>query len=193
VRLIGRLQKLETAYGIRPDQEPAPRRRLSREERIEATAKWLHDVGTSAMWGMHTPEVWPALRDWLAAKDEDSQIRAYVQLTDWLSLAVEEYKPRSKGLKGQCNALPAINDYYGGRAARVTPLPECPRCQCSHTDHPEALQLAGERMRECWTNRPAAGARASAEWKSVAVLVIDGLPQSLKDWWKAHQEVCSGG
>src|SRR5262245_54617722 len=32
-----------------------------------ATAKWLHDVGSSALWGMHTPRVWPALRDWLAA------------------------------------------------------------------------------------------------------------------------------
>jgi hypothetical protein len=196
VRLLGRLQKLETVYGIRHDPEPQPRRRLSREERIESTAKWLHDVGTSAMWGMHSPEVWPALRDWFAARDggtEEAQIRAYVQLTHWLSLAVEEYKPRSKGLKGQCNALPAINDYYGGRAARVTPLPECPRCRCSHTDNPEALQLVAERMREFWTNRAAYAARADTEWQGVAVLAVDGLPQSLREWWDAHEEVCSEG
>jgi hypothetical protein len=59
------------------------------------------------------------------------------------------------------------------------------------TDHPEALQLVAERMRAFRTNRTAYAARADAEWQAVAVLAVDGLPQSLQEWWDAHEEVCS--
>jgi hypothetical protein len=87
-------------------------------ERIEATAKWLHDVGTSAMWGMHAPEVWPALGDRFAAKDgiEESQVRAYVHLSNCLSLVVAEYED------SRVNATPS-RDGHGRVAGGRPPEP----------------------------------------------------------------------
>jgi hypothetical protein len=138
---------------------------------------------------MHTPELWPALRDWLAAQTRDVDVRArsYLALHVPLLHAIEERKVRRAGQIGSCNALVAINHHYGERPHEVLPLPACPRCGCVHTDHAEALGLAGERMRLCWSDRSQSLRLADAEWGAVVPVFMDGLPKELGTWYTAHQ------
>jgi hypothetical protein len=87
---------------------------------------------------MHTPELWPALRDWLAAQsgDVEARARAYLRLHVPLRHAIEEYKLSRAGRIGSCNALVAINHHYGERPHEVRSLPACPNCVCVRTDRP---------------------------------------------------------
>jgi hypothetical protein len=72
MRRIGRLKKLEAVFGFRGNlSSPAPPPTL--EMKLEATANWLRDVGSSAMGGMHTTELWPAVREFRAAKENGTR------------------------------------------------------------------------------------------------------------------------
>jgi hypothetical protein len=140
---------------------------------------------------MHTPELWPAVRDWHSAvegRDAEAQARAYRDLRQPLLRTVEEHRLRDKGQVGRCNAGEAIYAYYASRPHEVRPLLECPACRLCHTDSVAALRLAAERIQACWGDRTAAAAQGEAEWAAVAVLVVDGLPESVRQWCDAHAD-----
>ncbi len=184
--LTRRFATVEAAYRARGDLGPPPPP-PTREQRLERIGRWLRDVGSSALWGMHTPQLWPALRAWRDARasSPEARAKAYLALQERLLRAVAEHRLRSKGQVGRCNACPAINSHYGGRLQEVRPLPECPACGVCHTDDPEALRLAAARMRACWANRPGAVADGEADWAEVAMLVVDGPPAELRGWFAA--------
>ncbi len=181
MRLRRRLNKLLAALAVRGDLDPPPTP-PTREQRLERIGRRLRDVGSGALWGMHTPQLWPALRDWRDARasSPEARAKAYRALREPLLRAVAEHDLRRQGLIGRCNACPAINAHYGGRPHEVRPLPVCPACGLCHTDDAEALRLAAERMRGCWADRPGAAAESEADWAEVAMLVADGPPAELR-------------
>ncbi len=188
MRLKARLKRLEDDCRARGDLDPPPPP-PTREQRLERTTRRLRDAGTGALWGMHTPQLWPALRDWRAVRegtDFEAQAEAYVALQEALVHALDEHGLRSRGQVGRCNALPAINSHYGGRPHEVRPLPQCPACGICHTDHPEALQLAAERMQRNWPSVRGAHADGESEWAELALLVVDGPPRALLGWCEAQ-------